>query len=282
LDVQFVFTANPEDYTNRGAIITPLKDRIQSQILTHYPPTIEMGMRITAQELRTPKDQASRVRVPDLVRVLIERIAWEARDSEFVDRKSGVSARLTISALESVISSAERRALRNGGTRTVARIADLQAVVPAITGKIELVYEGELEGPEKVAHHLLGRAMRSTFAELFPNPEKNKKRSKEGAAATDPYQRIIAHFEENEVDLPLGSTDTDHGRSIDGIPGLAELVKHHHNYLEPEERTLWCEFVLHGLAEHSRIGRSVLAGSTRFNDLFNSMLQGGMPEDDQR
>ncbi|MBP7156962.1 MAG: AAA family ATPase, partial [Flavobacteriales bacterium] len=131
LDIQFIFTANPEDYTNRGAIITPLKDRIQSQILTHYPPTLETGMRITSQEVRSPKEQAQRVEVPELIRLLIERVAWEARDSDFVDRKSGVSARLTISALESVISAAERRALRNGEEHTSVRIDDLQAMVPA-------------------------------------------------------------------------------------------------------------------------------------------------------
>ncbi len=276
LDIQFVFTANPEDYTNRGAIITPLKDRIQSQILTHYPPTIEMGMRITEQELRSPADQAARVRVPDLLRVIVERIAWEARDSEFVDRKSGVSARLTISALESVISAAERRALRNGEARTVARISDLQAVVPAITGKIELVYEGEQEGPEKVAHHLMGLAMRTIFAGLFPDPAKSKKRVKEGAVPKpDPYQAIIDHFEGSDTELPFAATDAEHGRVLAAIPGLAQLVKQHHDYLDTEEKVLWSEFVLHGLAEHSRIGRSLVDGRTRFSDLFNSMLQGG-------
>jgi hypothetical protein len=181
-----VFTANPEDYTNRGAIITPLKDRIQSQILTHYPPTLELGMRITAQEIRSPKDQLDRVRVPELLRVLIERIALEARQSEFVDPKSGVSARLTISALESVISAAERRAIRSGEARTVARMSDLFAVVPAITGKIELVYEGEQEGPEKVAHHLLSITVRNVFQELFPVIVRSKGKS----AAADPFTAI--------------------------------------------------------------------------------------------
>lgn len=282
LDIQFVFTANPEDYTNRGAIITPLKDRIQSQILTHYPLNIELGMRITAQEIRSSKEQAARVRVPDLLRVLIERIAWEARDSEFVDRKSGVSARLTISALESVISAAERRALRNGEARTVARIGDLQAVVPAITGKIELVYEGEQEGSEKVAHHLLGLAVRNVFAELFPDPAKAKKKPRPDAPApkADPYKAIVAHFESNGTDLLFEATDPEHARTLRSVDGLFELVKHLHGYLDTEEQILWSEFVLHGLAEHSRIGRNLLAGTTRFGDLFNSMLSGGTGEDE--
>ncbi len=275
LDIQFIFTANPEDYTNRGAIITPLKDRIQSQILTHYPPTLETGMRITAQEVRSPKDQVARVHVPELIKVLIERIAWEARESEFVDRKSGVSARLTISALESVISAAERRALRNGEEHTVARISDLQAVVPAITGKIELVYEGEQEGPEKVANHLLGLAVRNIYAGLFPDPTKARKKKEGSPQRTDPYEAIVSHFESNEVDLLFEATDKDYAKALGKVKGLGELVEQHQAQLPPEEKVVWREFVLHGLAEHSRIGRSLVAGTTRFGDLFSSMLSGG-------
>jgi len=284
LDIQFVFTANPEDYTNRGAIITPLKDRIQSQILTHYPPTIELGMRITEQELRTPREQALRVRVPELIRVLVERIAMEARESEFVDRKSGVSARLTISALESVISAAERRALRNGEERTVVRIADLQAVIPAITGKIELVYEGEQEGPEHVAAHLLGVAISNIFKGLFPEPVKASKRArKEGAPdlrPRDPYATIVAHFEAESCDLVADAPNADFMRQLRSVPGLVDLVKAHHSYLDEEEVMLWSEFILHGLAEHSRIGRTQLAHTARFGDLVNAMLSGALGEDE--
>jgi magnesium chelatase subunit I len=283
LDIQFVFTANPEDYTNRGAIITPLKDRIQSQILTHYPENLEIGMRITEQELRSPKEQLARVRVPDLVRVLIERIAWEARDSDFVDRKSGVSARLTISALESVISAAERRALRNGEERAVVRIGDLQAVVPAITGKIELVYEGEQEGPEKVAHHLLGLAIRNVFSGLFPDPAKSKKRSRaEGTEIkVDPYRTIVEHFDGHQVDLHTESEQKAHAKALASVTGLLDLVEGHQVELDEEEKVLWCEFVLHGLAEHSRIGRSSLIGGARFGDLFSTMLSGGNEDESQ-
>lgn len=277
LDIQFVFTANPEDYTNRGAIITPLKDRIQSQILTHYPPTIELGMRITGQEARVPAGQEERVRVPDLLRVLIERLAMEARDSELVDRKSGVSARLTISAYETLRASAEHRALRAGEARSVARMGDLWSIVPAITGKIELVYEGEQEGPEKVAEHLLGQAVRSVFAELFPDAAKGRKRKAD--ASGDPYAPIVDHFNEAHCDLLLDRDERSHAAALRKVPGLMELVAKRHPYLDAEEQVLWAEFVLHGLAEHSRIGRSRMVGAVRFGDLMRSVL-GGVLDDD--
>lgn len=285
LDIQFVFTANPEDYTNRGAIITPLKDRIQSQILTHYPPSIELGMRITAQEVRSPQDQARRVRVPDLVRVLIERVAMEARASEFVDPKSGVSARLTISALESAISAAERRALRCGDAHTVVRITDLFAVSPAINGKIELVYEGEQEGPEKVAQHLLSQAIRNVFLGLFPDPEKAKKQARadqKGRSAPDPYAAIISWFDEEGLDLLTDSSDGLYRASLEQVPGLRELVVAKHAYLDPVEIPVWMEFVLHGLAEKSRIGRATLADATRFSDMLGSVFSGEADEDEDQ
>lgn len=281
LDIQFVFTANPEDYTNRGAIITPLKDRIQSQILTHYPPTIELGMKITGQEAKIPAEQLARVRIPELVRVLIERIAIEARNSELVDRRSGVSARLAISALENVVSAAERRALRSKEDRTVVRIGDLHALVPAITGKIELVYEGEQEGPEKVAKHLIGLSIRNTFTELFPDPSPSRKKTRPenaGKAKPDPYASIVAHAEANDIDLLDQATDAEHRIALLAVDGLMDLVRQHHPELDEAEREIWAEFVLYGLAEHSRIARSELAGATRFSDLFSSILSSG--EDD--
>ena len=281
LDIQFVFTANPEDYTNRGAIITPLKDRIQSQILTHYPHTIELGMRITAQEVRSPADQQRSVRVPELVRVLVERVAFEARESDFVDPKSGVSARLTISAMESAISAAELRALRAGEERTVVRVSDLLRVTPAINGKIELVYEGEQEGPEKVAQHLLGQAIRNVFLGLFPDPSKGKKRPRGGESTPpDPYARIIAHFEENQLDLMSDATGSVYRHALDSVPGLRELVMSKHPYLAQEEQPVWMELVLHGLAETSRIGRSTLAEGTRFTDVLGTVF-GAEPDEEE-
>jgi magnesium chelatase subunit I len=174
LDIQFVFTANPEDYTNRGSIVTPLKDRIDSQIVTHYPKTLEIGKRITLQEANIKPEQEQLVTTNALVEDLIEQIAFEARQSEYVDAKSGVSARMTISAYENLISAAERRALLNGEEKTYVRVADLVGVIPAVCGKVELVYEGEVEGPVIVAQNLVGKAIRAQFLNFFPDPEKSK------------------------------------------------------------------------------------------------------------
>ncbi|MEO1655450.1 MAG: AAA family ATPase, partial [Bacteroidota bacterium] len=147
LDIQFIFTANPEDYTNRGSIVTPLKDRIDSQIITHYPRSIDIGRKITDQEAKVLPAQSDIVQINELMKNMIEQLAVEARGSEYVDAKSGVSARLTISAYENLVSAAERRALVNGEKKTWVRLADLWGVIPSITGKVELVYEGEQEGP---------------------------------------------------------------------------------------------------------------------------------------
>src|ERR1043165_2848197 len=177
LDILFVFTANPEDYTNRGSIVTPLKDRIESQILTHYPKSLENALEITEQEAEVGDEQKAKVIVSDLVKRLIEQVAFEARGSELVDKKSGVSARLTISAFENAVSSAERRAIINNEKQTQVWISDLIGIIPAIIGKIELVYEGEQEGPYQVAMNLLDKSIRSQFAHYFPNPDTLKRRA---------------------------------------------------------------------------------------------------------
>ncbi|HRO70404.1 MAG TPA: magnesium chelatase, partial [Chitinophagaceae bacterium] len=175
LDILFVFTPNPEAYTNRDSIVTPLKDRIESQILTHYPKTLEHALEITSQEATINPDQKAKVKVSDLVKRLIEQVAFEARGSEFVDKKSGVSARLTISAFENAVSAAERRAIINNEKQTQVWIADLAGIIPSITGKVELVYEGEQEGPFQVAMNLVDKAIRSQFIQYFPNPDTLKK-----------------------------------------------------------------------------------------------------------
>jgi magnesium chelatase subunit I len=169
LDMLLVFSANPEDYTNRGSIITPLRDRIASQILTHYPRTLEEARAITAQEARVAREGAVPVRVPDWLADAIEQVAILARGSEFVDQGSGVSARVPIALMETVVSGAERRALLCGEDAAVARVADLVAAQSALTGKIELVYEGEREGVAAVAGHLIGRAVRAVFDRHFPD-----------------------------------------------------------------------------------------------------------------
>src|ERR1700712_2172151 len=206
LDILFVFTANPEDYTNRGSIVTPLKDRIESQILTHYPKTIETSLSITEQEAGIHEDQLKKIKVSDLVKRLIEQVSFEARASEYVDKKSGVSARLTIAAYENAVSSAERRLILNNEKNTQVWINDLVGIIPSITGKIELVYEGEQEGPFQVSMNLLDKSIRSLFIQYFPNPETIKKRRNPGKEVNkedeNPYKAIIRWFDSgNAVDV---------------------------------------------------------------------------------
>jgi magnesium chelatase subunit I len=269
LDIQFVFTANPEDYTNRGSIVTPLKDRIGSQIITHYPKSIEDSRSITKQEARISKEQQKNVYFNELTAILIERIAFEARTNEYVDAKSGVSARLTISAFENMISAAERRGLINGELPTEVRISDMEGVIPAITGKVEMVYEGEQEGEQSVARILLGKAIRAEFSQHFPKPGKSSK--KEGQA--DPYERITNWFEDgHHLEIPQDCSDKTYARLLNSVDGLAALVDTYKKALKGNEKYLWMEFVLHGLAEYSKIGRSLKEEETHFGDLLGSML----------
>jgi magnesium chelatase subunit I len=274
LDVQLVFTANPEDYTNRGAIITPLKDRIGSQILTHYPKDLETGLQITQQEAEILPEQESRVQVPDLLTDLIEQIAFESRESEFIDQKSGVSARMTITAYENLVSSAERRGLIHGEDKVQARISDLHGVIPAITGKVELVYEGEQEGPFNVAMLLIGQAIRRKFPQIFPNPE-TYKRNKDD----NPYNKIIEWFDKNELELNFMGDSVSMNQALDRVKGLKEVVKKYQPGLEAEDMYCYMEFVLHGLAEFSLISKHILDSSLSFTDMLNSIFSEG--DDDE-
>lgn len=273
LDLQFVFTANPEDYTNRGSIITPLKDRIQSQILTHYPKNIEIAMQITSNEAQIDTDQNDRAVVPEFVKELIEMIAFEARESEYVDHKSGVSARLTISALENLVSAVERRVLLNGDQRDWARIGDLLSIVPAITGKVELVYEGEQEGPKFVAMRLIGQAIRRKFPQIFPGPETIKRKKME-----NPYAGIVKWFSGSEIEILNDISQKEYAALLYSVPTLSELVKKYCRGLSEPEHLLMMEFVLHGLAEFSVIGKTIMDSSIEFSDVVNSLFA---PDDDQ-
>lgn len=268
LDVMFVFTANPEDYTNRGSIITPLKDRIQSQILTHYPNNAEISAAITRQEAKLADQQRKAVEIPALVGSLVEEIAVAARSSEFVDQKSGVSARLTISAFENLVSTVERRTLRNGEKTGRARIGDMLGIVPAITGKVELVYEGEQEGAKKVALGLMSKALRSKFAQFFPDPELVKKKKNE----PNPYGQVISWFSKNELEIPADLTEDEHRKLLLSVPGLQKLVSKYSPKAERHDETLLMEFVLHGLAEHSLLGKNVMEEGLTFSDLFSSVF----------
>lgn len=284
LDILFVFTANPEDYTNRGSIVTPLKDRIQSQILTHYPKTIETALSITVQEATIDEQQRSRVRISDLVQRLIEQISFEARASEYVDKKSGVSARLSISAMENAYSSAERRAILNKEKQTQVWVSDLVGIIPSITGKIELVYEGEQEGPFQVAMNLVEKAIRSQFVTLFPNPDAIKKKRNTQQANDNPYKSIQGWFDKgNSLNLLFSATDEEKIRSLYQVDGLYGLVKKYFKQASEAETALMMEFVLHGLSSYSLISKKVVENRIEFKDLMGSMINlgtSGLTDDD--
>lgn len=277
LDIQFVFTANPEDYTNRGSIVTPLKDRIDSQIITHYPKSMEVSKKITQQEAQIREEQKGLVSVPEIAKDLIEQIAFEARKSEFVDAKSGVSARLTISAFENLLAAAERRALLNNEKKTMVRIADFSGVVPSITGKVELVYEGQQEGPGIVAHNLVGKAIRSQFVNYFPDPDKFRKQKDKS-----PYKKISNWFGDgNTTDLLNDMSNLDYEKALRGVPGLLDLVNEFHKGQDNNLKLFFMEFALHGLAEYSLISKHNLTSGLQFKDLLSSMFSLPKDEDDE-
>ena len=282
LDILFVFTANPEDYTNRGSIVTPLKDRIESQILTHYPKDLETSLAITEQESNLLPIQKEKVSVSDLIKRLVEQVAFEARNNEYVDKKSGVSARLTIAAYENAVSSAERRAIIHHQDNTQVWISDLQGIIPAITGKIELVYEGEQEGPYQVAVQLLDKSIRSQFVQYFPNPDQVKKKRATGKKSADekevenPYKSIIRWFDGGKhLDLLLDMKDADKITALYQVDGLYGFVKKHYPHASENESALLMEFVLHGLSSFSMISKKTLEGRIEFKDLMGSMLNLG-------
>jgi magnesium chelatase subunit I len=268
VDIQFVFTANPEDYTNRGSIVTPLKDRIGSQILTHYPSDISIAAHITKQEAKLSDSQKKKVHITDEARNLLEQISFEARKSEYVDSKSGVSARLSISAYENLISTAERRAIINHEHITNVRVIDFTGVIPAITGKVELVYEGEQEGAQIVAQHLLGQAIKSRFLEYFPSPEALKRKSEQ-----NPYKSILDWFAKGgSVDLFFTSKEDEFSKLMQTIPGLIELVRKHTESKELRDTLFFAELILHGLAEFGKLTKTSLVKGYAFKDNFSSVF----------
>ena len=282
LDVMMVFSANPEDYTNRGNIITPLKDRIDSQIITHYPKTVEIGISITDQEAWQNRAggtiEGPPVEVPYYFREIIEQTAFEARASEYVDQKSGVSARMTRAALEDLISAAERRALLNGEAETTARIADLVHVEPAITGKVELVYEGEQEGAQNVARLLLGRAVKAIFLRYFPDPSDKRE-------GREPYKDVLNWFaKSNTLTLDPDLAFADYAKRLDAVDGLRDVARKYAKPKTPAETASAMEFVLEALHQNSLVGKDLLSQErgTTYNDIMGSMLSslGSLDDDD--
>lgn len=268
LDMQFVFTANPEDYTNRGSIVTPLKDRIGSQILTHYPETIEIAKTITQQESKLDAYQSDMVYVPEIAKDLLEQISFEARTSEFIDNKSGVSARLSITAFENLVSTAERRALKSGASTTTVRLSDFIGIIPAITGKVELVYEGEQEGAAVVAQELISNAIHSFFPAYFPKIEKLEKQD-----IASPYTDILDwFFNENGFELLDDATDEEYENTLNSVKPLGVLVKKYQPQLEKEAVLFMKEFILWGLVEYDKLSKDRLEEGYQFKDKFGSYL----------
>lgn len=287
LDIMMVFTANPEDYTNRGSIITPLKDRIAAQIVTHYPQDIDEAIAITEQEAWTKRYGEEGLVIPYYFREIIERIAFEARESDFVDQKSGVSARLAISAMETLISNAERRSLLNNDAVIVPRITDLPFVITGITGKVELVFEGEEEGITKVAKALMGRAVKTVFKKYFPDPlTKLRRRKGEEVAPKTLYDEMLEWFAKgNAVSLTDTMSFEAYCNELSRVPQLRELTARHINIPEADRFSLASamEFVLDGLHQHSKIAKDETFGSPEisYRDMVGSIFQGGSYEEDE-
>jgi magnesium chelatase subunit I len=293
LDILLVFSANPEDYTNRGNIITPLKDRISSQILTHYPDNVKTAAQITAQEAWLERDREPRVEIPDFFRDLVEEIAFAARQSEFVDQSSGVSARMPISAIETLASNLERRALTNGEARVLPRLCDLPATLPAITGKVEMVYEGEQQGAEVIAKKLIGTAVKKLFDAQFPAPDSGRptqrRREEAEEGIEDPagvrrmrqapekihplYEPIVEWFAAgNRITVSDDSPFSDHLATLESVPGLRKAVEERFDPTTPEERAVGMELVLEGLTQHLKIAREDLDSKVSYTEMLKFNL----------
>jgi magnesium chelatase subunit I len=306
MDVVLVFSANPEDYTSRGNIITPLKDRIDSQILTHYPQSVELARRITEQEAWLDRDGAARVEIPTYVRDLVESIAFVARDSELVDQSSGVSARLTIAAMELLQSNLERRAALTGDRLVYPRLSDLSMVLPAITGKVEMVYEGEQQGAEVVARKLVGLALGKLFAAKFPAIEragvsqrnererrgygeidhdelddmfagrrgkkketKKEEEPRQSAPSEPAYDSILGWFAEgNKIMVSDEQPFAEYFRELNRVPKLADIARKYSGASSDEELAFWMELALEGMHQALRLSREDLDSTITFQELM--------------
>ncbi len=269
LDMQFVFTANPEDYTNRGSIVTPLKDRIGSQILTHYPEDIETAKIITQQEAKNI--QKDFIKVPELAKDLLEQVVFEARESEYIDAKSGVSARLSISAFENLLSTAERRAILSGDDETMIRLSDFDGIIPAITGKVELVYEGEQEGAHVVADNLIKKAIKSIFPTYFPEIKKLEKQSEE-----TPYDAIVSWFFNADEDFELleDFNNQQYKNELDKIGPLDDFLQEYQPNMNKADAYFVKEFLLWGLVEFKKLSKYRFAEGTQFKDPYGNFING--------
>ena len=299
LDILLVFSANPEDYTNRGNIITPLKDRISSQILTHYPDDLKTARAITAQEAWTARTGAPETDVPEYVKELVEKIAFAARESEFVDQSSGVSARMPISALEVLYSNLERRGILQGEKRVFPRLCDLLACLPAITGKVEVVYEGEQQGTEVIAKKLVAGPVGEMFDAKFPPVDAGRRTERARTAVADDdaepsararqrfateeaekpnpvYREIVEWFGAGHtVDISDESSFAQYYQALDAVPSLRRVAEEYFKPSSREETGLAMELVLEGLAQHLKIAREDLDSKVSYKEMlkFNLVRQ---------
>jgi magnesium chelatase subunit I len=271
LDMQFLFTANPEDYTNRGSIVTPLKDRIGSQILTHYPEDIETAKMITQQEATKTAAQKEFIQVPELAKDLLEQIVFEARESEYIDAKSGVSARLSISAFENLLSTAERRSLISGDEKTMIRLSDFDGIIPAITGKVELVYEGEQEGAQVVSEKLIKNAIKKLFPSYFPEIKKLEKQD-----AETPYDDIVSWFfnANEEFELLDEFSELQYKNELDKVSPLDAFLKEYQPKMNAADAYFVKEFLLWALVEFKKLSKFRFVEGTQFKDPYSSFMNG--------
>jgi len=269
MEIQFVFTANPEDYTNRGSIVTPLKDRIGSQILTHYPKDVQIAKQITQQEVEL-SDNQNQVEVPEIAQLLLEQISFEARQSEYIDVKSGVSARLSISAYENLVSTAERRAMVNDESQTQIRLSDFGGILPSITGKIELLYEGEQEGMEFVAQGLIENAIKSIYQTYFPEIKKLEKEDEQ-----KPHDDIVRWFAENDgIEILDDSPDKLYHEELLKIQPLKKFVHKYVDDLLENNQYFYMELVLWALTIHKKLSKNRFDQGSQFEDLFGDFIKG--------
>ena len=267
INVQFLFTANPEDYTNRGSIVTPLKDRIGSQIMTHYPRTVEIAKTITHQE--SSVSNLSDVYIPEIAKDIIEQISFEARESVYVDSKSGVSARLSISAFENLVSSARRRMLINAESKTSIRMTDFNAVISAINGKIELVYEGEQEGATEISRLLILESVRTFFVNYFPKIKKLNK-----SEELDPYNEVLDWFKNKELFIDENLDNKSYNDTFKTIKVLKKFVKNHIPKIDPKDENFMCEFLLWGLSSYKKVSITRTSRGLSFSDSFSDYING--------
>ncbi len=270
LDLQFVFTANPEDYTNRGSIVTPLKDRIGSQILTHYSSDLKIAKTITNQEAEKLENRSCKVHIPELAKDILEQVAFEARESEYIDHKSGVSARMSITAFENLVSTAERRAILNNEFETTVRFSDLIGMIPSITGKVELVYEGEQEGSSFVANHLISEATKTLFLKYFPKIEKLKKQDQE-----TPYDEVLNwFFEADALELSDEASEETYKSALNAIVPLKKFILKYQPHIEQKDALFLMEFVIWALVEFKQLSKKRTADGISFNDVYDNLIKG--------